>query len=314
MKRRDFINSTLAATGSTLLLNSCASSSTANKWQKGESRWPICLDTATLSGKIPLEEKVELAAKAGFDAIEPWDKELKKHIEAGKSLKDLNKKITDLGMFVPSVIGLWGALAPDKETFNKEIDDHKRRMAMVADVGAEHVQVIPKFGRKEKLSHDNAAWAYSQVCQLAKEFNLTPAIIFLNFVKGLERMNDAADIALISGEKRAQIIPDTYHMFLANSPANALRHLDKNFIAIFQFADAGHEVQPSNKFGLDGQRVLPGDGKLPLVDYLKPLKAIDYEGCISLELYNKKYHKLDPAKFLDEALRKTVKVVSQVDA
>ena len=313
MKRRDFINSALAATGSAVLLSSCTSSS-SNKWQKGESRWPVCLDTATLSGKIPLEEKVELAAKAGFDAIEPWDRELQKHVETGKSLKDLNKKIKDLGMFVPSVIGLWGALAPDKETFNKEIDDHKRRMEMVSDVGAEHVQVIPKFGKKEALNHDNAAWAYSQVCKLAKDYKLTPAIIFLNFVKGLERLNDAADIALRSGEKRAQIIPDTYHMFLANSPANALRHLDKNFIAIFQFADAGKEVQPSNQFGLDGKRVLPGDGKLPLVDYLKPLKEIGYEGCISLELYNKEYHKLDPLKFLEEALRKTTNVISQVDA
>ena len=313
MKRRDFINSALAATGSALVLNSCTSS-TSNKWQKGESRWPVCLDTATLSGKISLEEKVELAAKAGFDAIEPWDKELKKHVESGKSLKDLNKKIKDLGMFVPSVIGLWGALAPDKETFNKEIDDHKQRMEMVSDIGAEHVQVIPKFGKEEALNHDNAAWAYSQVCKMAKDYNLTPAIIFLNFVKGLERLNDAADIALRSGEKRAQIIPDTYHMFLANSPANALRHLDKNFIAIFQFADAGHEVQPSNKFGLDGKRVLPGDGKLPLVDYLKPLKEIGYEGCISLELYNKDYRKLEPSKFLEEALRKTTNVISQVDA
>ncbi|MCH2209459.1 MAG: sugar phosphate isomerase/epimerase [Lentisphaerales bacterium] len=313
MNRRDFVNRSLGVAGSAVLLNSCTSTSSP-KWQKGESRWPICLDTATLSKDISLERKVELAAEAGFDAIEPWDRELKAHKDAGKSLADLREKIRDLGMFVPSVIGLWGALAPNKENFKTHLVQHKMRLEMVSDIGSEHVQVIPQFSHKEKLNHDNAAWSYTQVCTLAKEYNLTPAIIFLNFVKGLERMNDAANIALISGEKKAQIIPDTYHMFLGGTSANSLRHLDKDFIAIFQFADAGQNVKPSKKFGLDGMRVLPGDGKLPLVDYLKPLKAIGYEGCISLELYNKEYRKREPEKFLAEALQKTVKVVAQVDA
>lgn len=314
MQRRNFLSSFLTALGATTILTGCQSSTPAQRWQKGASRWPICLDTATLSKDISLERKVELAAAAGFDAIEPWDRELKAHEDSGKSLKDLGKKIKDLGMFVPSVIGLWGALAPNKEDFNKNIDQHKKRLEMISEIGSEHVQVIPQFSYKEKLNHDNAAWSYSEVCKMAKDYNLTPAIIFLNFVNGLERMNDAANIALISGEKRAQIIPDTYHMFLGNSPANALYHLDKGFIAIFQFADAGHDAKPSKKFGIDGKRVLPGDGKLPLVDYLKPLKAIGYEGCISLELYNKEYRKREPKAFLSEALYKTVNVVSQVDA
>jgi len=48
------------------------------------------------------------------------------------------------------------------------------------------------------------------------------------------------------------------------------------------------------------------------VSYLKPLAEIGYEGCISLELYNKEYRKRAPAPFLEEALRKTVDVVSKV--
>ena len=52
----------------------------------GRSPWPICLDTATLASEIPLDEKVELAAGAGFDAIEPWDRELGVYEESGEGL------------------------------------------------------------------------------------------------------------------------------------------------------------------------------------------------------------------------------------
>tara|TARA_B100001093_G_scaffold518552_1_gene603830 strand:- start:16716 stop:17663 length:948 start_codon:yes stop_codon:yes gene_type:complete len=315
MKKRDFLKSMIAGTaGMTLASFSSARNSPINtpSWQRGVSLWPICLDTATLSGKIPLERKVELAAEAGFDAIEPWDHELKAHEASGKSLKDLSKKITDLGMFVPSVIGVWGSLAPDKETFNSERDQHKERLRMISDVGASHAQIIPKFNQKTPLNHQNAAWAYSEICKMAKEYNLYPGIIFLNFVPGLEKLADAVHIALLSGVKKAQIIPDTFHMFLTEGSSNGLNLLAPEMITIFQFADAPKDLKPSNAQGLDSKRVLPGDGQIDLVSFLRPLKQISYKGCISLELYNPEYHKREPKIFLAEALHKTIKVIERV--
>ena len=124
MQRRNFLSSSLTALGASTILTGCQSSTPAQRWQKGASRWPICLDTATLSKDISLERKVELAAAAGFDAIEPWDRELKAHEDSGKSLKDLGKKIKDLGMFVP-VLSVFGGLGSNKEDFNKNIDQIK---------------------------------------------------------------------------------------------------------------------------------------------------------------------------------------------
>ncbi|WDE99303.1 sugar phosphate isomerase/epimerase [Lentisphaera profundi] len=318
MKRRDFIKSAITASATTMALSSCSHvkhdhhSIKEKTWQSGNSPWPLCLDTATLSKDIPLETKIELAAAAGFDAIEPWDKELKAHEDQGKSLTDLAKKVKDLGMFVPSVIGVWGSLAPDKETFNQERDIHKNRLRMISEIGASHAQIIPKFGRKEALNHYNAAWAYSEICQMAKEYNLDPGIIFLNFVPGLEYLADAVHIALLSGERKAQVIPDTFHMFLTEDSPNSLYNLNPNMISIFQFADAAKDLKPSKKAGLDKHRVLPGDGQIDLLSYLKPLKEINYKGCISLELYNPEYRKREPKAFLAEAIEKTRRVLAQV--
>ena len=83
-----------------------------------------------------------------------------------------------------------------------------------------------------------------------------------------------------------------------------------DFIAIFQFADAGKEVEPILHKGVDSQRVLPGDGKIDLKAYLTNLKKTGFDGCVSLELYNPEYREREPVAFLQEALRKTVKVVS----
>ena len=39
-------------------------------WQGGRSPWPLCLDTATIRPDS-LEDKVRIAAEAGFDDNEP---------------------------------------------------------------------------------------------------------------------------------------------------------------------------------------------------------------------------------------------------
>src|SRR5579864_1736864 len=54
------------------------------------------LNTATLMGqKLSIIEEVEIAGRAGYQAIEPWVRELDKYVKDGGSLKDLGKRIRD---------------------------------------------------------------------------------------------------------------------------------------------------------------------------------------------------------------------------
>src|SRR5579864_2848872 len=53
-----------------------------------------CLNTSTISGQnLGIAAEVDLAAKVGFQAIEPWIRELDAYQKKGGSLKDLRKRI-----------------------------------------------------------------------------------------------------------------------------------------------------------------------------------------------------------------------------
>jgi 2-keto-myo-inositol isomerase len=283
-------------------------------WQGGKSPWAICLDTTTLSPEIPVEKKAELAAAAGFDAFEPWDRDLKQHEEEGGNLEELGKKIRDLGMFVPSVIGLWGALANNEEDFAAREEEQRDRMRMIKAVGAEHVQVIPDFEKKDQLTQEGIAESYLRISEIAlDDYGLKTGIIFLNAVPGLQTVADATRVGMLSGWKDPKIIPDTYHIYHGGSEPNSLRMLNGNAIAIFQFSDAPQGQE--RKFDwCDKERVLPGDGMLPLVEQLQSLMAIGYQGCISLELYNPEYREREPVGFLEEAFAKTLAQIEKAVA
>ena len=271
------------------------------QWQNGQSPWPMCLDTATLSKDVPLEKKVDVVAHSEFDAIEPWDRELAAYEETGQSLKELGASIRGKGLFVPSVIGLWGSLGNTKEDFESRLEEYHTRLRMIRDIVAEHVQIIPDLKKRETFTKDVGAWCYRRISEIAlNEYGLKTGIIFLNAVPELKTMSDAVDVGMMSGWPDPKIIPDTYHNFHGGTETNALRMLNPEAIAIFQFADSPQGLERQDTW-CDEKRVLPGDGILPLVEQLKILYEIGYTGCVSLELYNPIYRNREPREFLKEA-------------
>ncbi len=275
------------------------------RWQNGVSPWPLCLDTYTIL-PASLDEKVEIAAKAGYDAIEPWDRELIQYENDGGDIKELGKKIKDLGLFVPSVIGLWNAIPPNDDEFEASLDGTRNRMRLAKDIGSEHIQTIPNtVGNGYDIK--KVAQRYRQVIEIGEsEFGLKASLVFVKFFP-LKTMGQAMQVALDANHPNASIIPDTFHMYISEGGFEGLKLMNGNAISIFQFADApGHK--PPNELA-DADRVFPGDGILPLPEILSDLYNTGFKGCISLELYNPEYHKRDLYEVAREGLDKTLKVI-----
>ncbi|WP_353127528.1 sugar phosphate isomerase/epimerase family protein [Parapedobacter pyrenivorans] len=308
MDRRKFIS--LGAASSALLVSphiQHTNTATQKRYQKGKSPWPICLDTATIR-PASLRDKITIAAKAGYDAIEPWDSELEKFEAEGGNLKDLGKEIRDLGLFVPSVIGLWNALPPTQALFDESLKDTRRRMRMAADIGSQHIQTIPNTVG----DHYEQQWVanrYRDLIELAKnDYNLEAALVFVKYFP-LKTLGQAMAVAIDANHPGALVIPDTYHMHISEGGFEGLSLISGKSIAIFQFSDA--PATPTIEKLEDSHRVYPGDGILPLTKVLQDLKAIGFEKCISLELYNPEYWKQDLQQVAETGLRKTLAVISE---
>lgn len=286
----------------------------ANRWQQGRSPWPLCLDTATIRPQT-LDNKIRLAAKHGFDALEPWEGELHEYEKQGGNLDDLGARIRDAGLMVPSVIGLWKALPATDAEFEQNLPACRERMRQARAIGAQHVQVIPWFDWPKvtpagTLDRQKVAGFYRRILEIGlDEYGLQPAFVFLEFVHDLRTIDHALEVLQAADHPRAQTIPDTFHMHLGGTPVEDLSKLAGSAIGIFQIADAPAGI-PREQLK-DSHRVLPGDGVLPLVEALRRLRANGYAGAVSLELYNPAYHARDPDDFLAEAHAKMLAVIER---
>ncbi len=298
--RRSFL--TIGA-GATLAsaATSPAQAAPAKRYQDKTSPWPLCLNSSTIR-PTPFEDKIKIAVETGYDAIEPWINELEDYEKAGGDLEDLGKKIADLGLFIPNIIGLWNAMPPTEELFEKSLEATRERMRRSAAVGSQHVACIPGPDRPDF----DLAWGaelYRRLLDIGREdYGITVAFEFVGFLKGVNTLGEACAIAFNANDRDACLISDTFHLFRGGSGFNAIRHLDGDFIADFHWNDVLDD--PPREKQRDEHRIYPGDGILPLEQLLRDLAEIGYQGPLSLEMFNREHWKQDPKVVAETGLRK----------
>ncbi len=90
----------IGATLTGAALRSSAASANPGSAPTG-GRFLFCLNTGTIRGqKLGLAKEIEVAAKAGYQAIEPWVASIEEFAKSGGSLKELRQRIADLGLTV----------------------------------------------------------------------------------------------------------------------------------------------------------------------------------------------------------------------
>jgi len=274
-----------------------------------ESKFGYCLNTSTIRGqKLSLTEQVDLAAASGYDAIEPWIREIDAFVQQGGSLKDLGKRIVDRGLKCADAIGFPEWIVDDKERRKKGFDEAKRCMDIVQQLGGHHLAAPPVgYTDRTGLNLLDAAQRYRALCELGEAMEVTPIVELWGFSKTLNRLGETMVVASESGHRRACVLPDIYHLFKGGSDFDGLRVLSGAAIGIFHMNDVPANLE-RNKI-VDADRVYPGDGVAPLKSVIQTLKASGYQGMLSLELFNPTYWKQDARLVAETGLRKLKAVV-----
>jgi 2-keto-myo-inositol isomerase len=303
MDRRTFL-----ATGAALGLAAAAQGQSPKKYQSNSSAWPISLNTSTIR-PASLLDKIDIAARAGYDAIEPWIDDLENHEKSGNDLKDLGKSIADKGLDVINVIGLWGCMPEGEEAWQASVPATRERMRMAAAIGSKHIAAIPAPDREDF----DLAWGahlYRELLRIGRDdYGITVAFEFIGFLKGVHRLGQASAIALDANDPDACLVMDTFHLFRGDSGFNGVQHLRGEFLANFHFNDVP-DAPPREEMG-DEHRIYPGDGILPLEQLLRDLVTIGYTGPLSLELFNRAHWEQDPFEVAKTGLAKTRAVIDK---
>ncbi len=258
-----------------------------------EQPFGYCLNTSTLQGqKLDLVQLVDIAAQAGYQAIEPWVRELEAHVKDGGNLKVLGQRIRDRGLSVPSAIAFFEWIVDDEERRKKGLEEARRSMELVQQIGGQRIAAPPAGAMSQTdLNLLRAAERYRALLELGERIGVVPQVEFWGFSRALSRLGEAALVAMESGHPQACVLADIYHLYKGGSSIDGLRLLSGTALHVVHCND--YPAQPPRAAISDAQRIYPGDGSAPLKTIFRTLRQIGFRGMLSLELFNRDYWRQD---------------------
>jgi 2-keto-myo-inositol isomerase len=305
LSRRQWLSGMSATVGTGL---ATAATATGQQGKPGAEPFTYCLNTATIRGQgLSIVEEVGLAAKVGYQAIEPWINELERHVEKGGSLRDLRTRISDAGLRVPSAIAFAEWIVEDEGQRKKGLERARRDMDMVRQIGGSCIAAPPGGATKVDINFLRAAERYRVLLEIGEKIGVTAQLELWGFSRTLSRLGEAALVAIESGHRRACILADIYHLYKGGSGFDGLRLLNGAALQTLHVND--YPAKPPRGEITDADRVYPGDGVAPLARVLRDLRECGFRGALSLEVFNRDYWKQDPLTVLRTGLDRMRAVV-----
>jgi sugar phosphate isomerase/epimerase len=267
------------------------------------------LNTATIMGQnLSLKDEIDLAARAGYDGLEPWVREIDQHVKDGGDVKDLAKRVRDAGLSVESAIDFFEWVVDDDDRRKKGLEAAKRSMDLVRQLGGVRVAAPPAGATNvADLNLFKAADRYRELCEAGDKIGVTPQVEVWGFSKALGRLGEALLVAAECGRPEACVLPDVFHLYKGGSGFTGAR-VAASAVRIVHCND--YPADPPRALVKDEHRVYPGDGVAPLKEFLRDLNAAGFRGFLSLELFNHEYWKKDALLVAKTGLEK-MKAVAQ---
>ena len=273
-----------------------------------------CLNTSTIRGQdLGIVKEIEIAGRAGYQAIEPWINELDKFVQSGGSLKDLGKRVADAGLRVESAIGFPEWIVDDDARRRKGMEEAKRCLDIVQQIGGQRL-AAPPAGATDRtdIPLHRIAERYRALLNAGDAVGVVPQAEVWGFSKTLGKLSEAVMVAIESDHPKACVLADVYHLYRGGSGFNGLKLLGPATMFVCHFND--YPAQPPREQITDAQRVYPGDGVAPLKEIIRDLLAAGFTGVLSLELFNRDYWKQDALAVARTGLEKMKAAVQAAQA
>lgn len=277
----------------------------------GREPFLFCLNMATIRGqKLGLVKEIEVAAAAGYQAIEPWISTIEDYVKAGGSLKEVKKRLEDHGLIVASAIGFSEWLVDDDAKRAKGMERAKYELDLVAQLGGKRL-AAPPAGATNTPGLDllKAAERYRALLELGDQAGVIPQLELWGFSKNFYRLGQCVCAAIETGHPKACVLVDVYHLYKGGSDYHGLKLLSETAVQVLHMNDYPDDP-PRDKIA-DSFRVYPGDGTAPLMEILRLLHATGGQKVLSLELFSRKYWEQDATEVARTGLDKMKAAVAK---
>ncbi len=271
------------------------------------------LNVATISQELSFEDFVRVSAEAGYQGIELIvPTKLEAYIDergqdaAAQLLDDAGVELAHFFLGLP--------MQAEGHQFADALGTGAERCRLAVALGMTQVGVWlpPTTDQPASQARADLAARLRDGAQLAGDHGLEMTVEFIGTARGgtplVRTLADVLEVIDAAGEPNVSALVDLFHFWVGGAAMADLEALPLELLGIIHIDDAPHDGVEGL---VDADRVLPGEGVMPVVEMLSICAAKGYEGWASLELFGEELRAMDPAEAAAMGLAATDRVIAQ---
>jgi sugar phosphate isomerase/epimerase len=262
------------------------------------------MDTITMAG--PLEAKLEAMKSVGFSQVMLMARDLVAH---PGGVKAAVKAIQSSGLRPTGFQVLRDFEGLSGHLHSYKVDIAKSMLEMCAATGSKVLLACSSTSRHATDDLDQIAKDLKKLAMMAIPLGIKVAYEALSWGRTVNEFTRSWDVICRADCPNLGIGIDSFHIFAAKTPLDAIEDIDPDRIYLAQLSDFMWHETPSFEERMTTARtfrVFPGEGvhSLQLADLVQSLERIGYRGDYSFEVFNDDYQQL-PLETVAERARKS---------
>ena len=263
---------------------------------------------ATVSISGDLREKLAAIAAAGFDGVEIFENDFLAFdgtpTEVGSMVRDHGLEIT---LFQP-FRDFEGLPEPQR---TRAFDRAERKFDLMQELGTDLMLVCSNVSPMALGGVDRAAADFHDLGERAARRGLRVGYEALAWGRHINDHRDAWEIVRRANHPNIGLILDSFHTLARRIDVETIRAIPGDRIFIVQLADAPR-IDMDLLYWSRHFRNMPGEGDLPVTDFMRAVAATGYNGPLSLEIFNDQFRGGSPKSIAVDGRRSLIYLMDQV--
>jgi 4-hydroxyphenylpyruvate dioxygenase len=240
------------------------------------------MSIATLSLSGDLVEKLEAAASAGFAGVEVFDNDL---LSFSGTAADVRRIAADLGLEIVSFQPFrdFEGMPPAKR--ERALARAERKFDVMQELGCDLLVVCSNTAPDCVDDVVQATRDLRELGERASARGVRVGFKALAWARHIKTYQHAWEAVRGADHKAVGLVLDSFHTFACQADLAGLRGIPGQCIFLAHLADATAihpDLLAQNRHFTD----FPGQGELPLLEFMEALQATGFSGPLSLEIFN----------------------------
>ncbi len=263
---------------------------------------------ATVSISGDLREKLAAIAAAGFDGVELFESDFLAFdgspAEVGRLVRDHGLEIT---VFQP-FRDFEGMPEPQRV---RTFDRAERKFDLMQELGTDLILICSNVSPLALGGIDRAAEDFRELGERAAMRGLRVGYEALAWGRHVHDHRDAWETVRRADHPNIGLILDSFHTLARKIDVGSIRAIPGDRIFLVQLADAPL-IDMDLLYWSRHFRNMPGQGDLPVVDFMRAVAATGYGGPLSLEIFNDQFRGGSPKSISVDGRRSLVYLMDRV--